>query len=234
MSARGRAQVAPDRPGVHFGNVTAGGAVSQAARDINVQYHSAPDYYEHAKRFCSLAIAAFLLAIIGLWPAALPVGYAARIRIRRSGEGGGGLTTAALVISWSMAVVTAIFVGAMSTLTDDLSADAGPAAPAVAHEPAPVVAGEPAREQRIRIIDGPNWPEFLPRSATLGSGSTVVWVNERASRCRLVATNDDLPPGTGTNPLRRGESYRITFTERGMYGFACEGAFASGGTIFVR
>ncbi|PRY21029.1 DUF4190 domain-containing protein [Pseudosporangium ferrugineum] len=227
MTARGRARVAPP-PGVTFGNVGAGGNVSQAGRDIhNVQYqHHAPDYYEHAKRFCALAVAAFLLSIIGLWPAALPVGYAARRRIRRTREGGGGLVTAALVISWSMAILTGLFVLAMVTLSRDLASGIGPMSPQAGHAP--------VREQRIRITSGPGWPEFLPRSATLGRGSTVVWVNERDARCALVATDGDLPRGVGTNPIRGGATYRITFTEPGMYAFACEGDLASGGTVIIR
>ena len=227
MNARGRARVNPPQPGAHFGNVVAGRDVSQAARDVhNIQYHNAPDYYEHAKRFCALAAAAFLLAILGLWPAALPVAYAARRRIRRTHEGGGGLTTAALVISWSMATITAIVIAAMVALERGLITNGGLASPLGVHEP--------VREQRIRITDGPGWPEFLPNTATLGPGSTVVWTNERDSRCRLIATNDELPRGTGTNPIRRGNSYRITFTEPGTYGFACEGDLASGGTVLIR
>jgi plastocyanin len=212
---------------VYFGNVSAGGNVSQAARDINnVQHqHNAPDYYEHAKRFCALAVAAFLLSLAGLWPAALPVGYAARRRIRRTGEGGGGLTTAALVISWSTVIITVIAIAAMFAVASGFMAG-GPGSPLVPHAA--------VREQRIRITEGPAWPEFLPRSTTLGPGSTVVWVNERDSRCRLVATNDELPDGTGANPIRQGGTYRITFTEPGMYGFACDGDLASGGTIIIR
>ena len=228
MTARGRARVTPPPPGVSFGNVRAGGNVSQAARDIhNVQHqHNAPDYYEHAKRFCALAVAAFLLSIIGLWPAALPVGYAARRRIRRTREGGGGLATAALVISWSMAVVTVVFVVAMVALSRDLVSGVGPVSLLVEHAP--------VREQQIRITDGPGWPEFLPRSATLGPGSSVVWVNERDTKCALVATDGELPRGTGTNPIRGGTSYKIRFAEPGMYTFACEGDLSSGGTVIIR
>ena len=223
MSARGRARVSAPPSGVSFGNVHARGNVNQAARDIHhVQYHhNAPDYYEHAKRMCALAVAALLLSLFGLWPAALPVAYAARRRIRRTGEGGGGLTTAAVVISWSCAVITAIAVAAMVALQRGFMGDAGPFSP------------QPVREQQIRITDGPDWPEFVPRSATLGTGSTVVWTNERDKRCRLVATSDELPPGTGANPVRAGGSYRITFTEPGMYGFACDGDPASGGTVVI-
>ncbi|GAB1644627.1 DUF4190 domain-containing protein [Krasilnikovia sp. MM14-A1259] len=224
--ARGRARVPTSPPsGVHYyGEVRAGADVYQAGNDINYieRAYNAPDYYEHAKRFCSLAVAAFLLALM-FWPAAIPVGHAARRRIRRTGEGGWGLATAALVISWSIFFVTATAVAVVAIVVQSRG---------------PVSGGLPdghaaVRDQQIRISDDHGWPEFTPGSATLGAGSTVTWVNERVKKCRLVATNDELPQGTGANPIRQGNTYRITFTEPGMYGFACDGDPASGGTIVI-
>jgi plastocyanin len=226
VRARGQARVGPP-PTVGFGDVHGHRDIHQAGRDINrvEHHHNAPDYYEHAKRFCSLAIAAMLLAVM-FWPAALPVGYAARRRIRRTGEGGGGLTTAALAISWSMFFVTTLAVGAFVVMEQGFVTRGGPSVPFAEHAA--------VRDLRIRITDGPNWPEFVPGSATLGPGSTITWVNDRDQKCRLVATNDELPAGDGANPLRHGDTYTITFTDPGLYGFACDGEFASGGTVVVQ
>jgi len=217
------------------------GTLNAAGHDVvnnhvqhrNIQHHHvenhhvqnyAPDYYEHARRFSPLAIAAFVLALM-FWPAALPVGYAARSRIRRTGEHGGALATASIVIGWSMLALTTIFVvlfiALFNTKSDDLAMPSGPTAKTM------------AKQVTVRITSGPAWPEFTPVSHHLGVGSTVTWVNKSNGECRLIATHDELPDGKGANPIPRGGSYAIKFTETGLFGFACDGEFASGGSIMI-
>jgi hypothetical protein len=60
-----------------------------------------------------VAVAAFVLAIVGVVPVALVLGFVALARIRRSGRGGRGLAIASLVISalWVLVVGGLIAVG---------------------------------------------------------------------------------------------------------------------------
>lgn len=68
----------------------------------------APGYPQAVQSTNSMAITAFVLALV-FTPLAIPLGHVARSQIRRTGEQGGGLATAALIIGY-------IWLGGMAIL----------------------------------------------------------------------------------------------------------------------
>jgi Domain of unknown function (DUF4190) len=71
---------------------------------------SHPPYgYPAARRTNSFAIAALVLSFV-FWPAGIVLGHVARRQIARSGESGGGLATAALVVAYLHFAFTALLI----------------------------------------------------------------------------------------------------------------------------
>jgi hypothetical protein len=69
----------------------------------------APHYVGPNTRTNSTAIAAFVFAFL-LWPVGIILGHVARRSVRRTGEGGGGLALAALIISYIWGAVLVLIV----------------------------------------------------------------------------------------------------------------------------
>jgi plastocyanin len=83
---------------------------------------------------------------------------------------------------------------------------------------APSAAGAPADTGRnILIADG----RFVPADIGVLPGTTVVWTNTDEVQHNVQSTEAPQHFGTSDGGLRNGQSYRFTFTKRGIYHFVC-------------
>jgi peptidyl-prolyl cis-trans isomerase B (cyclophilin B) len=90
------------------------------------RYEGLPGYGAPPQSTNGTAIAALVFAIL-VAPVGIVLGYVARSQIKRTGEAGGGIATAALIIGWVftvlgivVGVILAMFVGLGYFVTETL------------------------------------------------------------------------------------------------------------------
>jgi len=83
---------------------------------------------------------------------------------------------------------------------------------------APSASGAPADAGRnILIADS----RFVPADIGVFPGTTVVWTNTDDVPHNVQSTDGPQHFGTHDGGLRNGQTYRFTFTKRGVYHFVC-------------
>jgi plastocyanin len=84
----------------------------------------------------------------------------------------------------------------------------------VATPTATAAAGDPTRN--IVIADD----NFVPADIGVHPGTTVIWTNTDEVTHDITSTDAPVKFGTGKYPLHENQSFRFTFTKRGVYHFA--------------
>ncbi|HEX3613598.1 MAG TPA: cupredoxin domain-containing protein [Sporichthyaceae bacterium] len=74
---------------------------------------------------------------------------------------------------------------------------------------------------------------FVPADIGVFPGTTVVWTNTDDAPHDVHSTEGPRKFGTGEHPLKNGESFRFTFTQRGVYRFEANLNMHAVGSITV-
>ena len=83
---------------------------------------------------------------------------------------------------------------------------------------APTASGAPREHGRTVLIAD---ARFVPADIGVFPGTTVVWTNTDQVQHNIESVDGPEKFGTGDHALDSNQSFRFTFTKRGVYHFAC-------------
>ena len=83
--------------------------------------------------------------------------------------------------------------------------------------------------QNVAIADN----KFVPNSIGVHAGEAVVWINTDDTPHKIESISGPEKFGTGEEVLKKGQSYKFTFTKEGVYHFICSLHSSANGTVTV-